>query len=113
MLLLLWGWFRLEKGIPFLDLDGHLVVGSGLNPPTSILWLTRTLNTEPSVAGVLCVSPGRCMMRVYMPCGCAYRSLQGSVVVPTCGWRWAWLWSSGEKENRSGSQRRWSLFPSG
>lgn len=32
MLLLLWGWFRLEKGIPFLDLDGHLVVGSGLNP---------------------------------------------------------------------------------
>lgn len=21
-------------------------------------------------------------------------------VVPTCSWRWAWLWSSGEKENR-------------
>lgn len=34
-------------------------------------------------------------------------------VVPTCGWRWVWLWNSGEKENRSGSQRRWSPFPSG
>ena len=33
MLLLLWGWFRLETGILFLDLDGRLVMGSGLKPP--------------------------------------------------------------------------------
>lgn len=33
--------------------------------------------------------------------------------VPTCGWRWGWPWNSGEKENRSGSQKRWSRFPSG
>lgn len=40
-------------------------------------------------------------------------SLLWPLVAPTCGWRWAWLWSSGEKENTSGSQRRWSQFPSG
>lgn len=31
----------------------------------------------------------------------------------TCGWKWAWLWSSGEKVSRSGSQRMWSQSPSG
>lgn len=92
------------------------MVGSGLKPLTSTLLLTGTLNTDPSLAGEFGVCP-----QAGVWCACARPEgvhtgvckAAWALVVPTCGWRWAWLWSSGEKENRSGSQRRWSPFPSG
>lgn len=60
MLLFLWGWFRLDKGIWCPEhLDECLVVGSGFKPPTSILPLRGTLNTEPGW-GFLCVGRQVC-----------------------------------------------------
>lgn len=106
MLLLPWGWFRMEKGIQRLEqLKECLAVGSGLEPPASILLLRAWLGIR------VCVPRQVCDTCVLALCGCRYKSLHicvGAWVVPTYGWRWAWLWSSGEMESRSGFQRRWS-----
>lgn len=84
MLLLPWGWFRMEKQIQCPEhLKECLAAGSGLEPPTSILPLRAWLGIR------VCVPRQVCDACVLALCGCRYKSLHICVGVgwypPTAG----------------------------